>query len=481
MQILFRSFMAVLMLCGVAHAQDALRASPSSLRFGDQPVGVTSGPMAITFTNSGSTSVNVSGLVLAPLSVFARSGGTCGPVPFAVAPGSNCTVEITFRPDRDEEFDTTIYFFSGPTGNGSLSLTGKGVAGRLQVSPFGGIRFFDTRVGESSNVQSAQVSNSGDYLLQVLSITGVDAPFVRVGGSCGTPPFTLQSGQSCSLDYVFSPVEVAQSRQTVRFTSTAYGSPPSLDIAGDSDPGRQTLTFPTQSAGSRGFAANGTFAIAPLATSASPNSGQPIVYSSLTGNVCTVSASTVTMAALGTCTLAANQGGNANYNAAAQVTQQVQLIARSDADLWVENTSDVMQAEVGDTVAYTILVGNHGPFDAVAVNVLDLPPTRLGSVVWQCVGAVGTACPQPSTGEGAIDLTLNLPDGASARFELLGTVLPASTPGGDATVLLNTASVSLQAGSPLTDPVTHNNQSAASVSVVSYTVHVDGFEGPLQR
>lgn len=90
-------------------------------------------------------------------------------------------------------------------------------------------------------------------------------------------------------------------------------------------PGVQTLSFLAQSPANQSFVSGGTFPINPLATSATPNSGNPIVYSSLTGGVCTVSATTVTIVAAGTCTLAANQAGNANYNAAAQQTQTVAI------------------------------------------------------------------------------------------------------------------------------------------------------------
>ncbi|QTD43972.1 IPTL-CTERM sorting domain-containing protein [Ottowia testudinis] len=76
--------------------------------------------------------------------------------------------------------------------------------------------------------------------------------------------------------------------------------------------------------------ANGTFAINPAASSATPNSGQPITYSSLTTGVCTVSGTTVTMLAAGTCTLAADQAAGTDtngdsYMAAAQVTQNVTI------------------------------------------------------------------------------------------------------------------------------------------------------------
>jgi hypothetical protein len=57
-------------------------------------------------------------------------------------------------------------------------------------------------------------------------------------------------------------------------------------------------------------------------------SGNPVTFSSATTGVCTVSGingNTVSGVAGGTCTIAANQAGNANYNPALQVTQDVSV------------------------------------------------------------------------------------------------------------------------------------------------------------
>ncbi len=89
----------------------------------------------------------------------------------------------------------------------------------------------------------------------------------------------------------------------------------------------QALDFPAQIPATRAFVPGGTFAIAPLATSVEPNSGNAIAYSSLTTGVCTVVASTVTMVGPGHCRIAADQSGNANYTDAAQATQGVGLVA----------------------------------------------------------------------------------------------------------------------------------------------------------
>ena len=50
-------------------------------------------------------------------------------------------------------------------------------------------------------------------------------------------------------------------------------------------------------------------------------SGNPVTFTSTTTSVCTVSGTTVTGVSAGSCIIAANQAGNANYNAAPQATQ----------------------------------------------------------------------------------------------------------------------------------------------------------------
>lgn len=87
-------------------------------------------------------------------------------------------------------------------------------------------------------------------------------------------------------------------------------------------PPDQSISFPAQS-GPRNVA-DGAFAISPAATA---SSGLAVTYTSLTPTVCTVSGTNVTPLRGGVCTIAANQAGGTvgavNFNAAAQVTQNV--------------------------------------------------------------------------------------------------------------------------------------------------------------
>lgn len=245
------------------------------------------------------------------------------------------------------------------------------------------------------------------------------------------------------------------------------------------DQATQTLTFPAQTVASRMFQGGATFAIAPEASSAEPNSGGPILYSSLDEGVCLMDGTMVIMLTEGTCTIAADQAGDDNFTAAAQVVSQV-VFTPAEADLWVEKSAGSARARIGDTVVYTIVVGNDGPADATDVNVLDLPPDRLdpATVVWECIEPIGTVCPDPDSDAGELDVTIAaLPEGATVRFELLGVVIPATDPEGDFTAFDNTASVALPQGSGWTDPVA-NNESKASVQVIPEPIYEDGFEAP---
>jgi hypothetical protein len=86
---------------------------------------------------------------------------------------------------------------------------------------------------------------------------------------------------------------------------------------------QQTITFPPIPTASLG---QGTVTLEATATS-----GLTIAYSSLTPSVCTVAGNIVTLLAEGTCTIAANQAGDANTAAAPQETQSFAVVAEVPA------------------------------------------------------------------------------------------------------------------------------------------------------
>jgi hypothetical protein len=63
------------------------------------------------------------------------------------------------------------------------------------------------------------------------------------------------------------------------------------------------------------------------------DSGEPVVFSALTPTVCSVTGDQVTPLLAGTCTVAANQAGNDDYEAADQVTQEIVVAQAAQAAL----------------------------------------------------------------------------------------------------------------------------------------------------
>ena len=120
----------------------------------------------------------------------------------------------------------------------------------------------------------------------VCTVSGSSVSFVA-GGTC-----TVLADQPGNAAY--APAQASQSFTVARAAQT-------ITI---------TSAAPTNAVGA------GTYAI-----TATASSGLPVAFSSATTTVCTVNGSTVTFAAAGTCTVRANQGGNAAYLPAVQQTQ----------------------------------------------------------------------------------------------------------------------------------------------------------------
>lgn len=133
-----------------------------------------------------------------------------------------------------------------------------------------------------------------------------------------------------AIDAATGDVLVAGSTYSGDFPGTAGGAQVALSGGADSFIARlsgdlkaispQKITFPSQ--GPQDFVAGASFAIDPAATA---KSGLPVSYASTTPAVCTVAGSTVTMVSAGTCTVVASQGGNTQWEPAADVAVDIVL------------------------------------------------------------------------------------------------------------------------------------------------------------
>ncbi|MGA9671054.1 MAG: choice-of-anchor D domain-containing protein, partial [Terracidiphilus sp.] len=140
-------------------------------------------------------------------------------------------------------------------------------------------------------------------------------PLCPVVSASSSTAGTLAAGQSCLLLIGFMPTSAGYFSGSLAVTDNALNATAtqSIQLSGVGiGSTQQTITFgaiPAQ-------AANSTLSLA-----ATASSGLPVVFTSTTPSICTVSGSTDSLLAAGTCAIQANQAGSPVYAAAPTVTQ----------------------------------------------------------------------------------------------------------------------------------------------------------------
>jgi len=148
-------------------------------------------------------------------------------------------------------------------------------------------------------------------------------------GDCFVTANQAGSGSYTAAPQVSQEIAVGKAAQTITFTSTA--------------PATGTI--------------GGTYDV----TATGGGSGAPVVFSvgsGTTNSACTVSGSTVTFAHAGTCAVAADQAGNADYDAAAQKTQSISVGKAGQTITFTSTAPD--PASIGGTYDVTATGGGSG-------------------------------------------------------------------------------------------------------------------------
>lgn len=217
----------------------SLNAGPT-LDFGPNPLGSPSATLTQTLFSSGVSDLLVSAIT-PPAAPFERVGGTCGTPPFSLPPDVSCTLVYRFLPDALGASSSILAVSSNAEpAVQSFTLQGSGTVPALLIGnnplDLGG-----AKLGQSSPVQSASLSNIGNAPLSISAIGAAAAPFARIGGSCANPPFVLAPGQMCTLSYQFTAAVVGDAAQSLAISSNDPASPGSLQLLARGT--RSTLTL----------------------------------------------------------------------------------------------------------------------------------------------------------------------------------------------------------------------------------------------
>jgi hypothetical protein len=149
----------------------ALTASPSSLSFGNQAVGSTSGAQSVTVTNPGSTAASITSI--GATGPFGETN-TCGS---SIAAGASCTVSVTFTPTAAGSATGTLSVASSaPSSPLTVALSGTGTTTSAE-GPYGG-----TPAGIPGTVYAANYDTGGQGVAYNATSTNGTANSYRSDG-----------------------------------------------------------------------------------------------------------------------------------------------------------------------------------------------------------------------------------------------------------------------------------------------------------
>jgi sugar lactone lactonase YvrE len=359
------------------------RTTPAELRFPDTPYNTLSSTiLSIPFDNIGNQPLTLSNLTVG--THFTQLPGPGSPADCAIGTvldaGRSCNLTVGFRPANVGQISSVAPVVSNSLNNPS-ALIAVPLSGRGLISPqtitFNPIadQILGASVTLSATSDSGLVVSFASTTSAVCSVNGSSATTLSTG-TCtvqATQPGNTQYSAATPVSRSFT---VNAKPQVITFNAIAdqiVGA--SVTLSATSDSGLAvsfasttpavcsvsgstattlstgTCTIQATQAGngsysaaapvSQSFAVNAksqtiTFGAIPaqsvggtVALSATADSGLPVSFASTTPAVCSVSGTTASLIATGTCTIQATQAGNGSYSAAAPVSQSFAVNANS--------------------------------------------------------------------------------------------------------------------------------------------------------
>ena len=353
--------------CGVGSSPAPIASlSTTSLAFAGQTLNTTSSTQSVTLTNTGNTSLVISGIALAGTNPgdFQQSSN-CG---MNLAAGASCSIGVTFAPLVNGPLSATLSFADNAAGSPqSVALSGTGVSAvtAVAVSP-SSLTFGSLAPGTTSAAQQVTLTDSGNTILNISSIMA-SGDFAETN-NCGT---SIAAGANCTINVTFTPTAGGTRIGTLSVTDNAAGSPQLVPLSGiglgpapSVSVSPASLNFPGQLLGS-------TSAAQQIKLSNTGNAALSISGISSSGDFTQSNNCGSSLAANSSCSISLSfkpsTGGNRTgtlsvTDNAAQSPQTVNLSGTGqDFYLSVSPTSATVNA--GQSVTFTVAIRPDGGFN----------------------------------------------------------------------------------------------------------------------
>lgn len=239
-------------LTGTGQGFPIVSLSPTSLTFGVQVLGTTSGSKNVVLKNTGTTALAVASIVVS--GDFTIPANTCAS---SVAPQASCTISIGFKPTAVGTRTGSLTITDNASGSPhTVSLSGTATAVSVSAST---LSFSPQLLGTTSAGRTITVTNHSATALSFSGITvgGTNAAdFLIASKTCGS---SLAGSSTCTVTLQFRPALIGPESASLNFSDNGGASPQTVHMSGSG-------TVVTLSRSSMSFAAQ------TVATTSAPQS-----------------------------------------------------------------------------------------------------------------------------------------------------------------------------------------------------------------
>ena len=216
-----------LILSSSTHA--AITASPASVNFGNQTVGISSAPVSVVLTDSSRSSAEIVGVSTSSKAFLSAAPA----MPIYLRRGQSLTVSVEFLPSAATTYSAVLTFRRKNASSITVALSGAGIAAQAPVSPqltlsASAENFGSVQVGATST-QSVLLTNPSSV---ALIISQIAAAGTGVSDTGIATPTNLTAGQSTILSIGFAPAAAGAVTGSVTIASNAPNSPATISVTG---------------------------------------------------------------------------------------------------------------------------------------------------------------------------------------------------------------------------------------------------------
>jgi Abnormal spindle-like microcephaly-assoc'd, ASPM-SPD-2-Hydin len=205
----------------------ALSAAPTSVNFGNVPIG-TSQALSGTLSNTGGTGLTITQSTVTGTG-FSLTGIT---LPVTLTPGQSTAFSVVFNPQ------------SGGSASGNLALTNNGASSPVNVALSGtavaagsqaalsvsSVNLGSVTVGTSGTQTGSLTATGAAVTVSSVSLSGTNPSEFSISGL--SFPVTVTTSQPVVFTVTFTPGASGTASATASFTSTASNSPAATTLAG---------------------------------------------------------------------------------------------------------------------------------------------------------------------------------------------------------------------------------------------------------